>query len=599
MFKQIFLLSSVLCYSFQSMAGQLTTTVEPEQISYGETLQYNVIYEGDDAGAVQPDFSALQTDFTVYSTSSSMQSSFVNGIGRQKRAWTLLMRPKTEGKLQIPAITVGTEKTKPQTVEVLPASQNVPILAGQQPKVPQYQQTKNKSQTSTQKQNFWAEMSVANKKPYIGQVISGTVYIYDNIGLNLRREPMFDNIDDWNIMQVNSNNPLVVNRQNQRVIAYNYLFEPKKSGKLKLPQAVVYASYVDTSKIPMIDSIDKLLSNFSFNISTGGLMATEVPVQLETKPIDIEVQPIPEDYGDYWWLPANALQLEAKWVDKNPVFKVGEAVTREIVITASGASEEQMPKIKFNNNAVWKQYPEKTQINVGINDNQVFLQATTRVVYIPQKSGDQELAEIKLRWFNVKTKHIETAVIPAEKIYVADAEKSSKATLDEEEETSLNEPVKKYEPQTFSEYDNTTNREVENLTQKIKLGILLALAFAAGLLFSFWAFKRRVNVDKATSQAEIIKQVKQCLRADDYRGLRDALLYLGEQTFGEENVNNLNDLSKLVNVDDFTEQMHLLNANLYTDKKSKLNEKVILSAFEKRRLKDKQKLQQPLPDLYK
>ncbi|MBR1825235.1 MAG: BatD family protein [Alphaproteobacteria bacterium] len=590
----------MMIYCAMANAGQLSATAEPKQVRYGDFVRLDISYEGDDAGTIQPDFGALQTDFSIYSTSRSLQSSYTNGIGRQKHSWILLLKPKKEGNLQIPAIQVGKEQTSPLEVKVYAAGQQ-PISQPQNNIAPNgydTAQTQNHSQTK-QNGNFWAELSVSNKNPYIQQAVNATLYVYDNKGLDFQQEPVFDDTDNWIIQS--TGNPIVSTNHGQRVIAFGYVMIPQKSGKIAVPHAQIKGSYIDSTKTPVTNSIDGLFKMFEVNFDLNNLFAAPTPVLLETKPVDVNVRPVPEDYGNAWWLPATALRLNAQWADKQPVFKVGEAVTREISLIAAGVGENRIPELKLKNNSIWKQYPEKPQVSTTLHNNELITQAVTRVVYIPQKGGEQKIPEIKLRWYNTKTNHIETAVIPAETIWVAGEVESALVSEQKQLTTSpvSNTNLQKYKQQSFPEYDKAVNKSVNNLMQKIKTGALIVMAFIAGLLISFLIFRRYTPKEKNNIQNDSLKQIEHSLEIKDYRGLRDALLLWCEQNFPTEEIKNLDDLSAFIDSDEFRQQMQILNDNLYAGGHNELAAKIICESLKKKRIKAKKKIKQPLPDLYK
>ena len=89
------------------------------------------------------------------------------------------------------------------------------------------------------------------------------------------------------------------------------------------------------------------------------MFATRNPVVLNTKPIEVNVRPIPPANNGNWWLPAESVKLYAEWSPQRPVFKVGEAVSRTVYLKAVGVVENQLPDIKFRDVAGLKQYPEK------------------------------------------------------------------------------------------------------------------------------------------------------------------------------------------------------------------------------------------------
>ncbi len=598
MLQKILVLLWVMCgFIGTANAGQLSANVNPQRVAYGESVRFELSYDGDDAGTVQPDLSVLNKDFSIYSTSSSMQSSYVNGVGQQKRVWTLLLMPKYEGKLQIPAITAGAYKTAPLEVEVLPAGSKAPTPTAQN-NAPQGQNTavNNMATTNTGSQNseqgndgnFWAELTVNNKNPFVHQEITATLVIYDQKGIDLQM-PAFENTQDWLIEMVG--NPEITEKNGQRIIKINYSLVPQKSGALTVPSVRVEGTYLDTSSTPVTNSFGGLMKMFDFNFDFQNVLGTQKPIMLRTSPININVKPIPEDYGAHWWLPAEALVMNAKWSDAKPVFKVGEAVTREITVLASGVAAEDLPELNFADNSAWKQYPEKPQLNSVMHNGRRIAQAVTRIVYIPQKNGEQEVPEVKLRWYNVRTNHIETAIIPAEKMYVAGDNQALPTAENESKNTT--------QTQVPADYDNAVNKAIDEIMHKVRFVAGIVLAFLAGLVISFLFLRRRSHTEKEQTASDCVKQIEHALKSCDYRLLRDNLLKWGEQVYVSENITNLNDLSNLIGNEKFNEQMLKLSGILYAGKQETLDDKVITDCLKHGYKKTKKHREKPLPDLYK
>lgn len=590
MIKKIFLFCVlVILWPYVSMAGNFSATVEPQQVPFGETVQFELSYEGNDAGNIQPDLSVLQKDFTIYSTSTSMQSSYVNGVGSQKRVWTLLLMPKSQGKLQIPAISAGGYQTSVLEIEVLPSGTivnkpNNKLSASANSAA----NAQNSASVADLDKRFWAELTVDNKNPYIGQEINATLVIYDQLGVDIQQLPMFADNDDWIVEMLG--NPEITEKNGQRVIKLQYSLFAQKSGELTIPSARIDGMYTDFSRTPVTNSIDGLFKLFEVNFDFAHMLGSQKPIMRQTQPINVIVKPIPEDYGNYEWLPATALVMNAKWSDSKPVFKVGEAVTREVTILASGTDEANIPEITFKEIPEWKQYPEKPQINTVMHNGKRIIQAVTRIVYIPQKGGEQTVPEIKLRWFNTRTNHIETAVIPSEKMYVAGSENIALLSqTDNVENKEIN--------QHKSTSDNI--KTVEKSVNKLVQWVWIVLAFVAGLFFSLMLVQRRTKNKDIFNTNNSLQQIESCLKSNDYRSLRDNLLYWGEHTFSADNINNLNDLARLVNNEEFTEQMSALNSILYANADVILDKKVILGCLKKNYNKIKNKNNKPLPDLYK
>lgn len=581
--------------SLNCFAGNFSASVEPQQVPLGDKVVLELSYDGDDAGRLQPDFSVLRNDFTVYATSTSMQSNYNNGIFQQKIIWNLTLMPKREGVLTIPAISAGNYQTAPVEVEVLPAGS-----ATVQPQNNSASTTAGngnaQAAANQQTSDYWAELRIEAKTPYVEQEVNGTIYVYDSKGIQFRSEPYFDNNDDWDIKRVG--NAEISEKNGQRIIRFNYAFFPKKSGRLTIPPARMEGLHLEYEETPLSSSIGGFFRIFDANFDMSGLLGVQKQVVVQTKPITVEVKPIPADYGKDWWLPATALRLSAKWVDERPVFKVGEAVTREISLIASGVSENQLPELSFKENPAWKQYPENPRLTTATHGNEFISEAVTRVVYIPQRGGEQIIPEVKLKWYNLKTDKVETAIIPAEKMYVAGpvgdgAQPVVAAAPEAPKVPSAAELIgTKTTPQPIEKTETSP-------INKWFLAAIIIGAFLAGILFNYLFLHKKNTGAKEVSASDNLHLIEGNLKDKDYRALRDNLIAWGQKIYNDEFINNLNVLADKVNVPEFREQMLVLNGILYAGHTDSLDSNAILQSLKGKRAENAKKKQAPLPELYK
>lgn len=552
-------------------ADELTASLNQNEVAYGDGFELTLTYNGNDAGAMQVDLGDLQTDFSIYSTSSSVRSSFVNGVGSMQRQWKIGLMPKKTGVLTIPEIKAGQYKSQTLQINVLPAGSAV-----QQPKS---QITKSVDKMS----QVEADLQLDNTTPYVQQELNAVLVINDNKGIEFTAEPQFiTNADEW-IVKTLRQPTVEANGQGGRLIKFYYALFPQKSGLQQIPAMQIEGMYTSFDEDNNQMATFGGLSNF-FNMNMGNLFGVRKPIRLMTKPQDVNVLPIAAGYGNDWWLPAGAVGVAERWVDEHPTFKVGETVAREIAFAAEGVADTQLPEITLPTVKNVKQYPEKPQIESIADKNHITSQLKMRIVYIPQVVGKQVIPEIRIPWYNVNTKQKQVAIIPAATIDVEGG--TENAVVSDNISTNT---------------DTAAIKSVAPVKKGAALNLTwlwIALAFIAGLILSYVILKRTMqsNIDVPQSN---LKGIEQSLQQKDYRQLRDSLLEYGRQIFRGQNINNLNDLATCIDEPKFTEQMQILNSILYAGQTGQIDDNIILST-----LKNKQKQhhcveKKPLPDLYK
>lgn len=572
-------LLNVVCFVtlFTSVANadDLTADLSRDKVPLGETFELILTYNGQGANNAQPDFSVLRQNFDIYSNSTSLQTSFINGQGSVQRQWRIGLMPKQTGVLTVPAIKIGQYSSKPLNIEVLPAGSVAPT-------------NKSTNSYSSAAENLSATMDIAidENNPYVQQEINAVLTIDDNKGIEFTTEPqLMSNADDWIIKTLRT--PTVEgNGHGGRIIKFYYALFPQKSGKQQIPAFQIDGFYTSFEEQRMPTSSFGGMMNF-FNFDMSGMFGVRKPIKLVTNPQNVEVRPIAADYGNSWWLPSTAVGVASRWVDDKPQFKVGETVAREIVFAAEGVADTQMPEIELESNPDIRQYPEKPEVEAIADNNKVTSQIKMRIVYIPQVSGKQTIPEISIPWFNVNTGRKETAVIDAVTINVAEAPlgtmtDSQQASLANKQQTKENVDIPLVE------------KNINNFVQ----WVWLVIAFVAGLLLSFAILRKKTPQIQHDNNADL-SSIRQSLRQKDYRQLRDNLLGFGRQFFTHQNINNLNDLSECVNDTEFTKQMKLLNGILYANETEELNDEIIMSALKKCCKSATKKEDKPLPELYK
>lgn len=149
------------------------------------------------------------------------------------------------------------------------------------------------------------------------------------------------------------------------------------------------------------------------------MFGRRVPIVLKARPIDIKVGKIPAANNGNWWLPAKKAEIYSDWQQKMPAFKSGEAVSREVYLRVTGVIDTQLPEIRFPEVGGMKQYPEKPITRSEVKGDDVVSVMKIKTVYIPEKSGRVTIPEIAVNWYNVNTRKMEKAVLPAVVVDIA------------------------------------------------------------------------------------------------------------------------------------------------------------------------------------
>jgi len=231
--------------------------------------------------------------------------------------------------------------------------------------------------------------------------------------------------------------------------------------------------------------------NFFKNGSIGG---PSKPFIASTEALDINILPVPNAFSGNNWLPAEDLVIQDSWSNNPPQLKVGEPVTRTLILQAKGLAGSQIPDITIPKPATMKIYPEPAKSETRTDGNTVYGIQRIDLSYIPNKSGAVNIPEIKVDWWNIKTKTQETFTLPewflnvARGVAVEEAEKPE-AMQDNVEETTLNEP----------EGDSPNTSDKGFISWGSLTALLLVIALSAFLIYQF-IYLRFIKQKHATDQ---------------------------------------------------------------------------------------------------
>lgn len=582
--KKFVLMLAALFFLWNSQvwAQSFDATVNRSKIPEGETFLLTLELNNAQSDNM-PELSALDRDFHTYSISHSYRTNIVNGKADMSQQWNLVLMPNKTGKLTLPSIKLDNYATRPITIEVSPAGSDI--------NVPDTQ-----NGTDKQINKFSMKGQIDNKTPYVQEQIIYTLKIIDRGGLQ-GEEPYFEvsGDNDWIIKSLGAPvvNSQIINGQTIRELVFKYALFPQKSGKMTVPAAKFRGFYL--TKDSRNDPFGRFFNDDVFLAGFGmtDVFATKNPIYLSTKPIEIEVKPA-IDGTNGWWLPAQDVKLHAEFEPNKPDFKVGEAVTRTIYLQATGVIDSQLPEIKFAQMRGLKQYPEKPEVTMKVQDGQVVSTEKIANVYIPGKSGEITLPAISVPWFNVKTNQMETARIPEQKVIVG-----GKAPASMQPQTAAPAAA---QPDA-AQMKKTAPAEILNRLPQKNIYLLLGAAFILGILLSYAVMKilGRRSIANENIKVNPVREIRISARNKDLRKLRDAVLLWAKDRYPEAKIFSLNDVKKQVNTQAFSRELEKLGEALYSDKDAEWNDEQFLKVFDKvNKTKVRKKNDDELlPELYK
>ncbi len=559
-----------LLFSLTARAESFVAKINRNPVPVGETFVLTLQYEGN-PGTSQPELASLEKDFTIFSVGREYKSNTINGKTSRYYSWNVVMSPKKNGDIIIPSIAFKDLSTKPIRLKVA-----------------------NENAQGTNIPKFAIGRSISNNTPLVQEQIIYTLVIKTTEQLQGNLPQFADNGNkDWVIKQLD--NPVVTEEIDNGIevkkIEIKYALFPQKSGKMTIPELRFNGYYVDENKVRngYADMFNVWFDNSFTGI--GGMNPAMSSINLVAQPVNVDVKPIPQVNNGYWWLPSTQVEISSDWDKQLPEFKVGESVNRKIILLAAGVTESQLPKLVFPEVRGIKQYPENPQTESVISEQNIISKMEINVVYIPDEGGRITIPEIVVPWYNVKTKKMEKAILPAMEVNVIGQTVKPKAKL-----TQTDNNVIKNEDKIVPESAET------GLPLKAIIG-LIALAFALGLGASYVLLKLQQSPTekKEESKKEVQPDVKKAIKSRDLKNIRDEVILWAKNNNPDDVIRNLDDVADLYNDEELSYCLKQLTAKLYSSQQGEFDFQrldKVMSALSKKNKgsKDKKSL---LPELYK
>ncbi|MEZ5497520.1 MAG: BatD family protein [Gammaproteobacteria bacterium] len=511
------LLIGLLLISFNSFA-EVTASVDRNRIIIGETLTLTISV--DENSNEEPDLTELEDVFTVLGTSKSSSTQIINNSYSTQTSWQISLMPNGVGENTIPPIKVGSQQTKPIQISVTKSDPNAKANG-----------------------DVFIEAETDKTEAFVKEQIILTVRLF--YGIALSEGSLSDPIaSDTIITQLDkgANYRTVRDGRAYEVVERRYAMFAEKSGKLELN--------------PIIFNGRDNSSRRSFS-----MFATGKPVRAVSKPVEIEIKPIPQTSIGKDWLPASNVQISQEW--SSQPYKVGEPITRTITLYVEGLNETQIPEIDLGEIDGIRVYPEQPLSQTEKETENLKSWKQVKLAMIPTQSGKIRIPEFQLEWFNTNTGQVEFAKLPPVTLDVEAGDFAlEKPPIGNLFETKPTESVSSASEKGVSR-DETPLTEVKVVEKEswfwkliALISVLLWLVTLAILLSS--RKKKRVSDSSDKAKKSISKQdIINSINNKDLSGLQESLIHWWNQQYPENQVNNLSAITPLV-----TDEMQSLIENL-------------------------------------
>ncbi|MCF6323882.1 MAG: BatD family protein [Gammaproteobacteria bacterium] len=378
----------VMLLALPSWAATITVKSDRNPVAMNES--FRLVFEADGRVDDDPDFKALEQSFDIKSKSQGTTMQIVNGSVSQTRQWTLVLMPKRSGRLVVPSIPFGDDKSQPLVIGV--TEQAAPTSA---------------ANNSVLFIEVSAEAATGSDEAYVqSQVIyKARLFRAVNVANASLSEPVISDADAV-IEKLGDDREFETTRDGRRyvVLERSYAIFPQQSGKLTISPLTFEGQVVNRSR-GMFDVFEP-----------GGKIQR---VRSDEVSLNIKAVPVTEDKQH--WLPAREVRLVEEWpegVDLTKDVIAGEPLTWTLTLMADGLTAAQLPDISPQMPDGVKAYPDQPrQINDKKQDTLIGVRQE-KIALIPTRAGEFQLPAINIPWWNSQTGKREMASLPARKINV-------------------------------------------------------------------------------------------------------------------------------------------------------------------------------------
>jgi hypothetical protein len=483
-------------------------SVDRADVEINESFTLKVLVDTD--VDVEPDASALETDFQVGQRSQLSNTTIVNGEISRSRTWTYVLMPKRAGDLVIPPVKVGSEQSNPLHIVVAPQSNALPGEA-----------------------DIFVATEVDFAESYVQAQVLYTVKVYRSVATRQPRlsEPSFRGVEVLiELAGEERSYEAILNGKNYNVVERVYALFPQESGELTISPA-----------------------RFEARVLRGGRITGRKVFESEQQTVVVNPIPAPPpDFPNAAWLPAKSLELSELWSREPDELPAGEPITRHITITALGQLSTQIPVIEPIVSDGVKIYPDKPELRVLAEPGGIRAVRKDQYALIGVRAGVVELPELQLPWWSIGEGKWQVASLPSRSLTILP---SGEAALPPVVEPQIERPV-----------DTQTVAIESSFWRRISEG-LIALWLLTVLIW--WWSRRPEKKSRAPEPPPIYKQQAKFLKAarraalvEDGATVKAALLSWGRLQWPNDWPRSIGDIASRVS-DPLATELNTLCSSSY------------------------------------
>jgi len=513
----------------------ITVTVD-STVSLDESFQLFFDVEGAVDG--EPDFSPLQENFQILSTSQNSNFSMVNGRISSSKRWILVLLAKMDGNLTIPAISFGRDTSTAVQIEIKNEASSL-------------------ANTQQRYDDIFLEASVSSLDPYVQSQVIYTLKLFRSIAIArasltdpelANGNAVIERIDDDKSYET------VVNGKPYYVIERNYAVYPQSSGTVSIGP-ISFMGQVQRS---------------AYGRDPFGVQQRTVIRRSEA--VTLNVRQIPDQFKGKYWLPAKNITIAEEWSSGPLTIQAGEPVTRTVILNAIGLIASQLPELPAIDLPNLRYYPDLPVLSNSKSATGMTGTRQERSAIILNQPGNYVLPEFSIPWWNTDTDRLELAVIPERTIQVV---ATAAGNLPADASTSLQDMLGSINVITDGDVDSMnpaiSSPDSEGFFSFWKI-VSISLVILWIITLIFWRRRsKRIGQSNYYDQGlqktdRIVKDIMESCKQDDPVKTRQNLLRWARSIWPESPPLNIGDISRRVGAD-LGLELQKLNNVLYSNGK--------------------------------
>ena len=493
-------------------AATLSSIVDRNTLSINETLTLTVIID-EEVNTSSLNLSPLNENFEILGASPQVgsSSSTINGktTSVASTRWTISLKPKREGTLVIPALTVNGAESTPINVSVNESKQ-------------------------TNSSNLPLEVSVT--------LSADEVYPSQQLIVELELSAAAD------VRSLNGS-PLLINGAETESLGQR-TFQRVDNGVVRQVINLKYAIFAK-------DPGEIVIPIMTFTGLQGGQRSffgdRGKQVSARTKQMTVSVLDIPKD-KTHPWFPADNVTITSTWSTDKSELQTGAPVTRTITITAQGQTATAIPPLsRPSNPETLKSYKDKAKLESQPTEYGFVSTRIESEALVANSSGKIIVPELKVNWWNVKTKQWEVVSLAAETLTVSGSA------------VPIEEPI--VSDQTSSPRPEKNTHKINWLWPLLSAGLALICLIQAGIIFKLSRVKRSktATITKAQDSSEKThwQALNKSLKNNDMQEVRKDILSWAASALADDKAVTLKSLRSLAKDSALSIELKNLEESIY------------------------------------